>query len=371
MPESPRTFAEVVDVPGLKDLMASFHEATRIPVGICDAEGHWVVALGWQDICVNFHRANPESAQRCVESDRHIAQHLHEGRTISYRCVHGLMDTAFPLVVDGTLIGTCFIGQFLHEPADRDWFRSQAERYGYEIEGYLAALASVPVVSEGHVEQLMRFFQQLITLITRLGHENVARRRAEADLKGLNTTLEAAVAERTSALSEAVEKLAHQAIHDALTGLFNRRHFQTLLEDEVARVTRYGGTLALIMLDIDEFKSINDAFGHIVGDEVLKRLGATVRGHLRATDRFSRWGGEEFAIILPSTDLAGARGVAERIRQGVAAMAVPLVGGRVTISLGVAEWHRGSAEALLQDADQAMYAAKRNGRNRVEAAAGA
>lgn len=182
---------------------------------------------------------------------------------------------------------------------------------------------------------------------------------------------QAAVALENARLHEALEL---QAITDSLTGLANRRRCEEFLATEIARSERYETPLALVLCDVDAFKAANDAHGHAFGDDVLCEFGALLRDMLRDIDLAGRWGGEEFMLALPGTDLDGAVDAAERIRRAFAArpFATP-AGGEATItaSFGVAEFGRGmSVDALVAAADEALYAAKRNGRNRVEVAAG-
>lgn len=163
---------------------------------------------------------------------------------------------------------------------------------------------------------------------------------------------------------------------DPLTGTLNRRHFAELAEREFERARRTGGTLALLLLDLDDFKRINDNHGHAAGDAVLKAAAAAVAGRLRMVDVLARWGGEEFVVLLPGTPQAEALRVAERLREAVLAVATPIADGHTTrtstsIGVAVAERGTGSLPALVAAADQAMYAAKQGGRNRVAAATAA
>jgi two-component system, cell cycle response regulator len=153
---------------------------------------------------------------------------------------------------------------------------------------------------------------------------------------------------------------------DSLTGAWNRRHFMAAATQEMERAARYGSPLSAIMLDVDFFKAVNDGHGHGLGDEVLRRVVETCRAALREVDLFGRLGGEEFAVLLPETALGGALGLAERLRHAVAGMETS--GIMVTLSLGVAQRQEGetSVDRLLGRADQALYRAKQNGRNRVE-----
>jgi two-component system, cell cycle response regulator len=162
-----------------------------------------------------------------------------------------------------------------------------------------------------------------------------------------------------------VAELEHLAVKDELTGLFNYRHFQAQLKSEVQRVARYERPLALIILDVDHFKEINDTLGHAVGDQVLAGIANVLRESVRATDSVYRYGGEEFAMLLPETPGEPALGVAERARLAVE-KADLAQGRRVTISAGMAEYRSPErGEELLRRADAALYVAKRTGRNRV------
>lgn len=170
-------------------------------------------------------------------------------------------------------------------------------------------------------------------------------------------------------MNEALEKAA---LTDALTGLPNRRAMNERLQAEAKQAERNGQTFAVIMGDIDRFKRVNDTYGHEVGDDVLRAVAATLPASLRGYDSCSRWGGEEFLILLPNTDQQGGLQTAERMRESIEALDIPMEDGTkipVTISLGLALGH-GPADldhALIQ-ADEALYEAKKAGRNRVACA---
>jgi diguanylate cyclase (GGDEF)-like protein len=164
-----------------------------------------------------------------------------------------------------------------------------------------------------------------------------------------------------------------QALIDGLTGLANRRQCEETLADELARVDRYGGSLAVVVADLDWFKDVNDRHGHPAGDSVLSEFAALLQETVRDVDLAGRWGGEEFVLILPGTDLAGGAQVAERIREALAGRVVLAAGGTpitVTASFGVAAIPPAKTAAeLFAAADAALYEAKRAGKNRVETAA--
>jgi diguanylate cyclase (GGDEF)-like protein len=235
-----------------------------------------------------------------------------------------------------------------------------------QIRDYLAridadTLGAPPLVIEaGGRHELHALADALNTMRARLRRsfeENAALMR---DLREMNATLKDRIAERTRDL----EALAHT---DLLTGLFNRRKLDEALAEEAERAERNDAPLSLILGDVDNFKSVNDRHGHKVGDEVLVAFAALLRDAVRPTDTLGRWGGEEFMLVCPGTDLAGATALAERLRQRVETTDLPEVGTR-TCSFGVATLAPGeSTDGLVARADAALYRCKRNGRNRVEA----
>ncbi|MDR1686270.1 MAG: GGDEF domain-containing protein [Desulfovibrio sp.] len=190
--------------------------------------------------------------------------------------------------------------------------------------------------------------------------------------------------ERASALDFAVRHLAlslrnaerfavmrARAEYDSLTGIYNRRHFEELLEDEMQRLSRHGRPLSVLMADVDHFKRVNDTWGHKTGDAVLREIAALLTDGIRGTDCCARYGGEEFVILLPYTDAEEAASLAERIRKRTEENFFTAEGGvplQLTISFGVSgigPMDALSREELLSAADGALYAAKRQGRNRT------
>ena len=186
----------------------------------------------------------------------------------------------------------------------------------------------------------------------------------------LNGDLEELVKTRTAELADANAKLRQLAITDPLTGLYNRRHFFELGSLHLAHVRRYQRPLSAIMMDIDHFKHINDQYGHHAGDQVLETFAHRIRDCIREADILGRYGGEEFAFLLPDTDCSEALELAERLRQAVDTAPIPtdVQFIPVTASLGVASYAPGngmSIGGLLDCADQALYEAKSSGRNCV------
>lgn len=195
---------------------------------------------------------------------------------------------------------------------------------------------------------------------------------AEEDLRVLEgVAVQATIAIERSSYYQQSQELRKISITDPLTGLLNRRYFQERLTEEVDRATRHGHPLSLIMIDIDHFKAYNDGNGHPAGDKALMLTGRALRGSIRGIDVVSRFGGEEFAVILPETRKTEAEEIGERIRREVEGLYFPgeesLPLGRLTVSLGVAGFPEdaGDLKNLIQRADQALYQAKDQGRNRI------
>ena len=192
--------------------------------------------------------------------------------------------------------------------------------------------------------------------------------RQNEELRRLNAELESIVAERTRELVEKNRELEVLSVTDRLTGLYNRRKLDELLDEELIRCRRYAVQFAVILMDIDHFKHVNDTYGHVVGDGVLQRMAQVLRERTRDADALARLGGEEFLVLCRHSGLQGALESAERVREAIAAQDFPGVG-QVTASFGVAACGEGdSAKTLLERADAALYRAKAAGRNRVEPA---
>jgi diguanylate cyclase (GGDEF)-like protein len=191
--------------------------------------------------------------------------------------------------------------------------------------------------------------------------------RQNDELRLLNAELESIVAERTRELVEKNRELEVLSVTDRLTGLFNRRKLDEVLDEEMIRCRRYGVEFALVIMDIDHFKHVNDSHGHPVGDGVLQAMARILRENTRDADALARFGGEEFVIVCRHSNLEGAVDSAERVRAAIAAHDFAGVG-NVTASFGAAACCEGdTATSLLERADAALYRAKSAGRDRVEA----
>ena len=171
------------------------------------------------------------------------------------------------------------------------------------------------------------------------------------------------------ALERANEQLAKLSMTDRLTGLLNRGTWENLVDAEYERYRRYGQATSLVMFDIDHFKPVNDNYGHLAGDEVIRHTAQTTRNNIRQSDSAGRYGGEEFGIILPETDAENARLICERIRESIEKSTVETSAGNITytISMGIAQLTDEPENYMqwMQKADEALYAAKESGRNKV------
>jgi diguanylate cyclase (GGDEF)-like protein len=200
-----------------------------------------------------------------------------------------------------------------------------------------------------------------------LGKLNLSYEYLVIELKQAKETAEKIAGE----LKAANDELRGLAFRDGLTKLFNHRYFQEYIEKELNRAIRYKSAFSLIMLDIDHFKKINDNFGHLAGDIVLKEVGAIIEQTIRKCDVVSRYGGEEFAIVLPETTLKGAVILAERLRKNVEQLHIKVKNRniRLTVSLGITVWEPGvggtNKADIIDAADKALYKSKNTGRNMV------
>jgi len=191
--------------------------------------------------------------------------------------------------------------------------------------------------------------------------------RSHDEVVALNQGLEQRVRQRTVQLSDLASR-------EPLTGLYNRRHFSEIINRRFSESVRYGSDLTCMMIDLDDFKTVNDQFGHQQGDQVLLAVAAAISSQLRAADLAARYGGDEFVVLLPQTGAERAAGLADRIAQKFNTdrqSRFPEV--QATLSIGIASLQDSSAETaddLIRRADRALYAAKKRGKDRIELATG-
>jgi diguanylate cyclase (GGDEF)-like protein len=215
-------------------------------------------------------------------------------------------------------------------------------------------------------------FIPLVSFGTEIGVLACASTRSDAFQENEVKALESVADIIATAIQNAghVEQIRQLAFRDGLTGIFNRRYFEQKMREELDRATRYEQQLSVLMIDIDHFKEVNDEFGHLLGDEVLRQVSNLFTTQLRKVDFVCRYGGEEFAVLMPVTSSEKALQVAEKLRRKIAGWHFPGVQRSITVSIGVAEYpeHGETRDSLIRAADAALYLAKQKGRNRVQSA---
>ena len=220
------------------------------------------------------------------------------------------------------------------------------------FEGCVSRL-SIPLVSFGQTLGVLAL------------HSEIADAFRDTDLQSLESVADICATSIQNA--HYVERVKQLAYLDGLTGIFNRRFFELRIMEEIERARRYGTGMSVIMADIDHFKRLNDEFGHLLGDEVLRQVSSVFHEQVRKIDVVCRYGGEEFAILLTQTNAEQALIVAEKLRKIVQGWQFPGVPRTVTISAGVSAYpdHGTTRDDLMRAADSGLYAAKQAGRNRA------
>ncbi len=208
--------ADLVEAKTLQRLIDDLYAVSKLPIGIFDKKGTPLASAGWQDICAEFHRANPETSRNCLESDTVLSAGVAPGQSRLYKCKNNMWDMATPIIVAGQHLGNAFIGQFFFadEAVDREQFRAQAARYGFDEARYLAALDRVPRLHRETIARGMSFLTKLADTISQLSYSNIKlarllaeRDRLTASLRELNATLESKVTERTAELKQRAQQL--------------------------------------------------------------------------------------------------------------------------------------------------------------------
>ena len=249
-------------------------------------------------------------------------------------------------------------------------------RVSDEISQVMAMIDAAAGSASNYSESLADMSQKISTTNDREGLRSIVESLVETsnEMQVTNTSLEqklTASKQEINQLQTNLETVRVESLTDPMTQLANRKLFDEALDNAIANSTALGEPLSLLMVDIDHFKTFNDTYGHLTGDQVLRLVASSLKQNVKGQDVAARYGGEEFAVVLPSTPLRSALTVADHIRRAV--MSKELMKrstgqhlGRITVSIGAATLHKGdAAQSFIGRADNCLYAAKRNGRNRV------
>jgi len=164
-------FSDLVDIPRLQNVLNSFYMATGIPHGLYDCDNNLLSKMGWQDICTQFHCVCPQTECWCQQSKLYVSAHLGEGPYVGHMCINGLMEYAAPIILEGQHLATIYLGQFLHKPPDEEYFRRQAQTYGFDEANYMSALFRIPIIPKPQVERIMDFYSQVGKILASIGLE--------------------------------------------------------------------------------------------------------------------------------------------------------------------------------------------------------
>ncbi len=192
--------SRIIDLPALQKLMEALYEATGINHALIDNDSNVLTAVGWQKICTDYHRVNPQTCARCLESDKYILDHLHDGPYVGYKCPNGLVDYCTPVIIDGSHVANMFTGQMFHEAPDKDFFRAQAKEFGFEEISYLKAVDEVKIIPENRMPAVMTFLATLAQMLGSTGH--LLQKQMETEKE-----LERKVEERTQELQTSLDEI--------------------------------------------------------------------------------------------------------------------------------------------------------------------
>ena len=292
--------------------------------------------------------------QRCFPGD-HACVLLREDDALVLRAQYGSLT---PLLNEGETF-----------PCESEWWNSTSDYSRVQVAGDLSAFETAARICE---EAQSRISIPLVSYGQPLGLLVLSSRERNFFAKVETQPLESVADIFASAIQNAnyVQRVKQLAYLDGLTGIFNRRYFETRITEEIERARRFGTELAVVMVDVDKFKSLNDTFGHLLGDEVLRQVSSLFSTQIRKIDVVCRYGGEEFVLLLPQTTLPQALIVAEKLRSALERCQFPGVPRSITVSGGIAVFpEQGTTQQqLVKAADGALYAAKEAGRNRFLAA---
>lgn len=239
---NPIRFADVVDIPKLQALLSSYTQTLGISSGVIDeVDGTIVADSAWQDACTKFHRAHPASCSRCLQSDALLAGKVkRELSVVTHVCLNGLYDSSAAIIVNGEHVASLHAGQYFTQPPDQDFFRRQAQQFGYDEKAYLEAIARIPVVPEARIAALLGLYAQVAAMLAETGLSRRNEARIAAELAVLNRELEDQVCDRTQDLRQSNAEL--QASQEQLAITLNSIGDAVVATDSGGRVTMMNPT---------------------------------------------------------------------------------------------------------------------------------
>ncbi len=240
-------FADLIDVGKVQTLTDSFSEIVGTANAIIDLQGEIITGSGWQRACTDFHRANPQTCQRCIESDTVLAGRMLEGEPYAvYECANGLVDAAAPIMVGGEHVANFFIGQFLFEPPDKAFFRQQAAEFGFDEAAYLGAISEVPIVDRAKVPSIMEFLAQLAALLGEMGMTQLQQVEANRKLEQASQEIIAAQQQALLELSVPIIPLMDQIIVLPLVGSVDTLRARELMRTLLAGIGEHRAQFVIL-----------------------------------------------------------------------------------------------------------------------------
>ena len=342
-------FGDLFDLEEIQQLQDLFARATGVASIITRTDGVPITRpSNFCRLCETLIRKTEPGISHCHRSCAMIGQHNLQGPTVQLCLSSGLWNAGASITVGGRHIANWLIGQVRDKTQNETEIRQYARQISVEEQAFLAAFYEAPIMPRVQFQQVAETLVALARQLSTLAYQNIQQARFIADR------------ERAEQRSEQL------AYYDVLTGLPNRALLAQRAQLALALAGRRSGPLAVLFLDLDRFREINDSLGHIEGDAVLVETASRLRGLIREVDTVSRLGGDEFVLLLPETDLDGTRRVADKL---LAAFHQPFAIAnhrlRVTLSVGIALYPDDGAnfDELLKNADAALHQAKQDGRN--------
>lgn len=265
-------FSEIVDITVLQELLESFAPLYPVATAILDVNGEILAASNWRRICTAYHRVEPTMSQRCLESDTALANGLKEQKEYNvYKCKNGLVDVAFPIIIDEEHLANFFIGQFLFEEPDREYFANQAKTFGFDTADYLQALDEVEVIPENEIKNLLKYFAKQVNVLALLGKANL-------EIQNANNKLEERVKERTNEL-EKTNSLLKKSQRIANLGIWELDLVNNRLNwsDEIFEIFE---------VDKEKFGASYDVFLHVIHPDDRDRVSKAYENSLLTREKY-------------------------------------------------------------------------------------